>query len=85
MHEAPAIKTTSPLNARRGVVDRRRQVPLPPAPKTPKHPPAFVAPTAARLVDALPTGKDWVYGLKPDGYRALILKDRDRVRILSRR
>lgn len=39
---------------------------------------------AARNVDRLPEGEDWMYELKFDGYRALLLKDGDRVRIRSR-
>ena len=46
--------------------------------------PAFLPPMAARLVLALPTGKDWIYEVKFDGYRALLLKDGNVVRILSR-
>jgi bifunctional non-homologous end joining protein LigD len=38
----------------------------------------------ARLVDALPEGDDWVYEIKFDGYRALLLKDGDHVQIRSR-
>lgn len=34
-------------------------------------PPRFVAPQLATLVDAAPTGKDWVHETKYDGYRAI--------------
>ena len=37
--------------------------------------PAFVTPTAAQLVEVLPDGDEWLYELKWDGYRALLLKD----------
>jgi DNA ligase D-like protein (predicted ligase) len=40
---------------------------------------------AAVVVDALPEGPEWLYEVKWDGYRALILKDRERTRLLSRR
>lgn len=49
-----------------------------------KGAPAFVEPMAALLVDRLPDGPEWMYELKLDGYRALILKDGDRVEIRSR-
>src|SRR5688572_21636413 len=44
----------------------------------------FVHPMAATLVQELPEGNDWLYEVKFDGYRALILKDGVRVRIRSR-
>jgi bifunctional non-homologous end joining protein LigD len=46
--------------------------------------PSFVAPMAARLVDTLPEGPEWIYEVKFDGYRALILKNGDKVQIRSR-
>ena len=39
---------------------------------------------AARIVDTLPEGSDWMYEVKFDGYRALLLKNNDRVWIRSR-
>jgi bifunctional non-homologous end joining protein LigD len=39
---------------------------------------------AAHLVDALPEGDEWLYEVKFDGYRALIIKNGDRVEIRSR-
>ena len=39
---------------------------------------------AARVVDKLPEGDDWMYEVKFDGYRALLMKDGDNVRIRSR-
>lgn len=44
----------------------------------------FVQPMAARLVTALPEGPEWLYELKFDSYRALVIKDGRRVRICSR-
>jgi len=45
--------------------------------------PVFVTPMAAQVVKRLPEGDEWIYELKFDGYRALILKDHDRVEIRS--
>jgi bifunctional non-homologous end joining protein LigD len=39
---------------------------------------------AARLVAALPDGDEWIYEVKFDGYRALLIKAGDQVRIRSR-
>ncbi|HET7220248.1 MAG TPA: non-homologous end-joining DNA ligase [Vicinamibacterales bacterium] len=46
--------------------------------------PVFVQPMAARVVDRLPEGPQWVYEVKLDGYRALVLKNGSRVQIRSR-
>ena len=46
--------------------------------------PSFVSPMTARLVESLPEGDDWVYEVKFDGYRALLLKDGEEIRIRSR-
>jgi DNA ligase D-like protein (predicted ligase) len=46
--------------------------------------PAFIAPMAAKIVQALPAGDQWLYEVKFDGYRALVLKDGGRVQIRSR-
>jgi bifunctional non-homologous end joining protein LigD len=40
---------------------------------------------AALLVDALPSGDQWLYEAKFDGYRALVMKDGAKIRILSRK
>ncbi|HUQ97904.1 MAG TPA: non-homologous end-joining DNA ligase [Gemmatimonadaceae bacterium] len=45
----------------------------------------FVSPMAALLVNALPTGDEWLYEAKFDGYRALGIKNGASVRILSRK
>ena len=46
--------------------------------------PAFVKPMAAQLVDKLPEAQAWLYELKFDGYRALVIKGGANVRVLSR-
>jgi bifunctional non-homologous end joining protein LigD len=44
----------------------------------------FVPPMAAEVVDRLPEGQDWMYELKLDGYRALIIKNGAEIRLRSR-
>jgi bifunctional non-homologous end joining protein LigD len=46
--------------------------------------PAFIQPMTAKVVHALPEGRAWLYEVKLDGYRALLLKDGERVQIRSR-
>jgi bifunctional non-homologous end joining protein LigD len=46
--------------------------------------PSFVTPMAALSVDVLPEGPQWLYELKLDGYRALIIKDGASIKIRSR-
>jgi bifunctional non-homologous end joining protein LigD len=46
--------------------------------------PTFIPPMTAKVVQSLPEGDEWIYEVKLDGYRAVILKDRDRVQIRSR-
>ena len=45
----------------------------------------FIAPMLARPVNELPSGKGWLYELKLDGYRALVLKSRGDATLFSRR
>lgn len=45
----------------------------------------FVKPMLAKPVDRLPSGADWLYELKLDGYRALVMKNRGDVTLFSRR
>ena len=61
-----------------------------PPPKTsrstpPRTGPAFFTPMAAKVVERLPEGDDWVYELKFDGYWALITKDGQRVELRARK
>jgi DNA ligase D-like protein (predicted ligase) len=46
--------------------------------------PAFIPPMAARIVQELPEGDDWMYEVKFDGYRALLLKNGADVQLRSR-
>ena len=64
--------------------NRQRPIPAPRSAPT-RKPPAFVTPMAAQVVKRLPEGDDWIYELKFDGYRALIIKDEQRVELRSRK
>lgn len=46
--------------------------------------PAFVEPALATLVEKVPAGKEWLYEMKFDGYRALAAVSGDEVRIFTR-
>jgi bifunctional non-homologous end joining protein LigD len=46
--------------------------------------PLFVTPMAALTVKSLPEGGEWLYELKWDGYRALLIKDAEQVQLRSR-
>lgn len=46
--------------------------------------PKFVEPMNPTLVDQLPDGPEWMYEIKWDGFRALLLKHGDDVRLRSR-
>src|SRR5262245_41715848 len=55
-----------------------------PMPASSFQPASFVVPMAARIVDRLPEGSDWIYEVKFDGYRALLIKNADHLQIRSR-
>ena len=46
--------------------------------------PSFVEPMTAKVVSELPEGPGWLYEVKLDGYRALIIKDAAHVGLISR-
>lgn len=56
-----------------------------PTDKPPPDPmPARVDPCLATLVDKPPTGQDWTYEVKWDGYRLAVQIEPDRVRLITR-
>jgi ATP-dependent DNA ligase len=46
--------------------------------------PRKYAPMEARLVDELPTGDEWMYEPKWDGFRCLVFRDGDKVALMSK-
>lgn len=52
--------------------------------KKPHAAPAFVTPMAAVAVKQLPEGDEWLYEVKFDGYRSLIIRDGSRIELQSR-
>ena len=46
--------------------------------------PDFVEPELATLVDEIPVGRDWLFEMKYDGYRALAAIAGDQVRLYTR-
>ena len=53
-------------------------------PKLPKAKAQFVEPMKARLMDSPPTGGDWSYELKFDGFRVCAVKKRSEIHLISR-
>lgn len=47
--------------------------------------PGFIEPCIPTVAKAAPVGPDWVYEIKHDGYRLMVRKRDDRVRVLTRR
>ena len=56
-----------------------------PSPAAQRHPPGFIEPCVPTLADRPPTGPDWSYEIKHDGYRLMVWRDGDRVRLFTRR
>src|SRR3954471_971421 len=52
--------------------------------KLPKAKPRFIDPMKARLVDSPPSGGDWSYELKFDGFRVCAVKDGRKISLVSR-
>jgi bifunctional non-homologous end joining protein LigD len=53
-------------------------------PNLPKAKPRFIELMKAKLVDEPPTHGDWIYELKFDGIRAIAIKAKSKVRLMSR-
>jgi bifunctional non-homologous end joining protein LigD len=65
-------------------VSRRASQPTTGLVDLPDAKPAFIPPMKCKLVGSLPSGGDWLYELKFDGYRALAIKTGKTVKLLSR-
>src|SRR5215217_1220417 len=52
--------------------------------KLPGAKPRFIEPMKAKLVETPPATGDWIYELKFDGIRLIVIKDREKVSLLSR-
>jgi len=50
-----------------------------------RHPPGFIEPCLPTLGRALPTGPQWAFEIKHDGFRFICWRDGERVRVYSRR
>jgi bifunctional non-homologous end joining protein LigD len=50
-----------------------------------KYPAGFVVPAQPVEREAPPSGADWVHEIKHDGYRMLVRRDGDSVRLYSRK
>ena len=52
--------------------------------RLPASEPRFIEPMKALLVESLPKGPEWLYEIKFDGVRAVAIKDKDSVELISR-
>jgi bifunctional non-homologous end joining protein LigD len=50
-----------------------------------RQPPGFVEPCIPTRADKPPVGQDWIHEIKHDGYRLIVRKTADRVRLFTRR
>jgi bifunctional non-homologous end joining protein LigD len=50
-----------------------------------RHPEGFIEPCLPTLGHAVPSGSQWAYEIKHDGFRFICRRDGDRVRVFSRR
>jgi bifunctional non-homologous end joining protein LigD len=55
------------------------------SPSPTRHPPGFIEPCLPTLGHAVPSGPQWAYEIKHDGFRFICRRDGDRVRVFSRR
>jgi bifunctional non-homologous end joining protein LigD len=49
-----------------------------------RHPPGFIEPCLPSNGPSVPTGPQWAYEIKHDGYRFICRRDGDRVRVFFR-
>ena len=50
-----------------------------------RQPPGFIEPCIPTRTDKPPDGPDWIHEIKHDGYRMIVRKKDDRVRLFTRR
>ena len=50
-----------------------------------RRPPGFIEPCLPTLADTAPSGSQWVFEIKHDGFRFICRRDRDHLRVSSRR
>jgi bifunctional non-homologous end joining protein LigD len=48
------------------------------------HPPGFIEPCLPTVSRTVPTGPQWAYEIKHDGFRFICRRDDERVRVFSR-
>jgi len=66
------------------VAEPKAEAPAKPARRGKVRLPDFVEPQLCTLVDEAPSGKDWLFEIKFDGYRGLVAADGEAVRISTR-
>ena len=74
-------KTAAPAKQKRAKKVKSEE---PPLADLPKKTPSFLSPMKAELSATIPVGKEWLYEVKYDGYRALISKSKGEINVWSR-
>ena len=55
------------------------------SPAPTRHPPGFIEPCLPTLGHTVPSGPQWAYEIKHDGYRFICRREGNRIRVFSRR
>ena len=78
------VEEAGPFSQTQRRVSMRRRQAAKSTERTNRSHPTFVAPLTATSIDTLPEGDEWLYEVKLDGYRALILKNGPQIQLRSR-
>jgi ATP-dependent DNA ligase len=84
VHNLAMPLTSAPRPGGGGAPSRPRPRERYPSGSMPLHPPGFIEPCLPTGSRTAPTGPQWAYEIKHDGFRFICHRDGDRVRVFSR-